>query len=92
MFFAILGTKELRMKDLELIEAQIPIALCKIEKEFPPAFFDVMVHLLYNLLMKLNLVGQSNLDICIQPSRLCIHINPTFAIGLNQRAQLQRAI
>jgi len=45
MFFDILGTKELRMKDLEQIEAQIPITLRKLEKQFPPVFSDVMVHL-----------------------------------------------
>ena len=45
MFFAILGTKELRMTELEKIKAQIPTILCKLKKEFPPAFFDVMLHL-----------------------------------------------
>ncbi|KAM3365980.1 hypothetical protein ACQJBY_015509 [Aegilops geniculata] len=27
------------------MQAQIPVTLCKLEKEFPPSFFDVMMHL-----------------------------------------------
>ena len=42
MFFDVLGAKELKMDALEQIEAQIPITLCKLEKVFPPAFFDIM--------------------------------------------------
>ncbi|WMV31114.1 hypothetical protein MTR67_024499 [Solanum verrucosum] len=45
IFFCVLGSKELMIDDLTHIEAQIPIILCKLEKVFPPSFFDVMVHL-----------------------------------------------
>jgi len=45
VLFATLGTEDLRIKDLKQIQAQIPITLCKLEKEFPLTFFDVMVHL-----------------------------------------------
>jgi hypothetical protein len=30
---------------LQKLKTNIPIILCKLEKNFPPAFFDVMVHL-----------------------------------------------
>ncbi|KAK6773745.1 hypothetical protein RDI58_028983 [Solanum bulbocastanum] len=39
------GAKLLRIDDLVRVETQIPITLCKLEKVFPPSFFDVMVHL-----------------------------------------------
>jgi len=45
MFFDILGAKELKMDDLEQIEAQIHITLCQLEKAFPLTYFDVMLHL-----------------------------------------------
>ncbi|WMV07748.1 hypothetical protein MTR67_007374 [Solanum verrucosum] len=45
LFFNMIGAKLLRIDDLEQVEAQIPITLCKLEKVFPPSFFDVMVHL-----------------------------------------------
>ncbi|WMV58589.1 hypothetical protein MTR67_051974 [Solanum verrucosum] len=45
MFFSVLGSKEWKIDNLEHIEAQIPITLCKLEKLFPPSFFDVMEHL-----------------------------------------------
>jgi hypothetical protein len=30
---------------LHTMKAKIPVILCKLEKIFPPAFFDVMLHL-----------------------------------------------
>ncbi|KAH0765174.1 hypothetical protein KY285_001045 [Solanum tuberosum] len=43
--FSVLGSKELKIDNLNHIEAQIPITLCKLEKVFTPSFIDVMVHL-----------------------------------------------
>lgn len=37
------------MSDLERMEKEIVIILCKLERIFPPAFFDVMVHLAVHL-------------------------------------------
>ncbi|XP_050238212.1 uncharacterized protein LOC126687698 [Mercurialis annua] len=44
-FFNVLGAKVLKVEELKQIDAQIPITLCKLEKTFPPSFFDIMVHL-----------------------------------------------
>ena len=33
------------------------ITLCMLEKEFPPAFFDVMTHLLVHLVEELDICG-----------------------------------
>jgi hypothetical protein len=44
-FFRTLNSKALSTQQLEQLERLIPISLCKLEKEFPPSFFDPMVHL-----------------------------------------------
>ena len=48
-FFHRLCSKTLQKKDLEMMECDIALILCKLEKIFPPAFFDVMVHLAIHL-------------------------------------------
>ncbi|XP_028097569.1 uncharacterized protein LOC114297356 [Camellia sinensis] len=48
-FFKQLCSKTLRVTDLEQLQEQIVLILCKLEKIFPPAFFDVMVHLAIHL-------------------------------------------
>ncbi|XP_015168116.1 uncharacterized protein [Solanum tuberosum] len=57
IFFSVLGSKELRIDNLEHIEAQKPITLCKLEKVFPPSFFDVMVHLPVHLATEAKIAG-----------------------------------
>ncbi|KAL0418956.1 UNVERIFIED_CONTAM: hypothetical protein Sradi_1309100, partial [Sesamum radiatum] len=44
-FFKKLCSKELTQADLEYLEDQIALTLCKLERIFPPAFFDIVVHL-----------------------------------------------
>ncbi|GMQ00776.1 hypothetical protein CsSME_00047706 [Camellia sinensis var. sinensis] len=48
-FFQELCSKTLKMKNLEKLKDRIIFILCKLEKNFPPAFFDVMVHLAIHL-------------------------------------------
>ncbi|WMV59292.1 hypothetical protein MTR67_052677 [Solanum verrucosum] len=48
-FFQRLCCKTLRRDDLEQLERDIIIILCKLEMIFPPAFFDVMIHLAVHL-------------------------------------------
>lgn len=43
-FFKELCRKTLKLQVLEKLENDIVIILCKLEKIFRPAFFDVMVH------------------------------------------------
>ncbi|XP_021722629.1 uncharacterized protein LOC110690111 [Chenopodium quinoa] len=45
MYFTLLCAFTLKVDELEQLETQIPITLCKLEKVFPPSFFDVMMHL-----------------------------------------------
>ena len=48
-FFQQLCAKTLKLDVLHTMKAKIPVILCKLEKIFPPAFFDVMLHLAVHL-------------------------------------------
>ena len=48
-FFRELCSKTLNRDILAEMKKEIPVILCKLEKIFPPAFFDVMVHLAVHL-------------------------------------------
>ena len=48
-FFRELCSRNLSLHVIECLKQEIPLILCKLEKIFPPAFFDVMVHLAVHL-------------------------------------------
>ena len=48
-FFRELCSRNLRIDVAKRLKEEIPLILCKLEKIFPPAFFDVMVHLVVHL-------------------------------------------
>ena len=48
-FFRQLCSKTLKVDALHQMKEDIVIILCKLEKIYPPAFFDVMVHLAVHL-------------------------------------------
>jgi hypothetical protein len=48
-FFRELCSRNLRIDVVKKLKEDIPLILCKLEKIFPPAFFDVMVHLCVHL-------------------------------------------
>ncbi|WVZ49373.1 hypothetical protein U9M48_000740, partial [Paspalum notatum var. saurae] len=48
-FFQQLCAKTLKLDVLHRMKEEIPIILCKLEKIFPPSFFDVMLHLAVHL-------------------------------------------
>ena len=48
-FFMQICSKTLKLDGLHDLERDIVFILCKFEKIFPPAFFDVMVHLAVHL-------------------------------------------
>ncbi|XP_071905980.1 uncharacterized protein [Coffea arabica] len=56
-FFRDLCSKTLKMDDLERLEKNAPLILCKLEKIFPPAFFDIMIHLIVHLPKEAKLGG-----------------------------------
>ncbi|XP_026380826.1 uncharacterized protein LOC113275507 [Papaver somniferum] len=56
-FFHDLCAKTLTVAHLDELEKAIPLILCKLERIYPPAFFDVMVHLAVHLPQEAKLVG-----------------------------------
>ncbi|XP_028061151.1 uncharacterized protein LOC114264655 [Camellia sinensis] len=57
LFFKELSSKTLRVDVLEQIEKDIVLILCKLEKIFPPSFFDIMIHLSVHLSREAILAG-----------------------------------
>ncbi|XP_060170851.1 uncharacterized protein LOC132601805 [Lycium barbarum] len=56
-FFKNLYSKCLTIEDLDILEAEIPIILCKLQMVFLPVFFDVMIHLTIHLAIEAKLGG-----------------------------------
>ncbi|XP_021721143.1 uncharacterized protein LOC110688702 isoform X2 [Chenopodium quinoa] len=56
-FFRNLCSKSVTIGELEDLERKIPYTLCKLEMIFPPAFFDVMVHLVIHLAAEAKIAG-----------------------------------
>ena len=48
-FFRIITSRTLRVNDLKAASKDVVLILCKLEMIFPPAFFDIMVHLILHL-------------------------------------------
>ncbi|KAM2327827.1 hypothetical protein ACFXTH_014358 [Malus domestica] len=55
--FLELCAKVLREEDLNVLENQIAITLCKMEQIFPHAFFDIMIHLTCHLAWEAKMAG-----------------------------------
>lgn len=56
-FFRELCSKVSEVKNFEQLESRIALTLCKLERIFPPAFFDVMVHLPIHLASEAKVAG-----------------------------------
>ncbi|KAA0068183.1 uncharacterized protein E6C27_scaffold238G001570 [Cucumis melo var. makuwa] len=56
-FFHALCKKTLSISELDKMQDDIVVILCKLEKIFPPAFFDVMVHLAVHLRWEARIIG-----------------------------------
>ncbi|PKA64174.1 hypothetical protein AXF42_Ash005187 [Apostasia shenzhenica] len=56
-FFSNLCAKVLDVDKLHEIESKIPFTLCKLEREFPPSFFDVIMHLPIHLATEAMIAG-----------------------------------
>ncbi|KAK1669333.1 hypothetical protein QYE76_057492 [Lolium multiflorum] len=48
-FFDVITRKSMSVKKLARLQEEIVVILCELEMYFPPAFFDVMVHLLVHI-------------------------------------------
>ncbi len=56
-FFRTLCTSRIRFDDIQQLERNIVVTICKLEKIFPPAFFDSMEHLVIHLPHEAKLCG-----------------------------------
>ncbi|XP_060673911.1 uncharacterized protein LOC107404290 [Ziziphus jujuba] len=57
MFFQKLYARTLSVSDLDMLQEGIILTLCKLERIFPPAFFDIMVHLAVHLPYEAKMAG-----------------------------------
>ena len=57
IFFRDLTCAELRQDKVQALNKEIPVIICKLERMFPPAFFDSMEHLPIHLPMEASLGG-----------------------------------
>nr|XP_048326795.1 uncharacterized protein LOC107433057 [Ziziphus jujuba var. spinosa] len=59
MFFQKLCARTLSVSDLDMLQEGIILTLCKLERIFPPVFFDIMVHLAVHLPHEAKMAGPS---------------------------------
>jgi hypothetical protein len=59
-FFSAICSKELVDADLDMLSGSIKETLCRLEMVFPPAFFDIMMHLPVHLAEEAKLGGPVN--------------------------------
>lgn len=57
LFFKDLCCPVLNVEDVRRMESEIPIIICKLERIFPPSFFDVMEHLPVHLPYEARVAG-----------------------------------
>ena len=48
-FFDVINRKSIGVKQLDMLQEEIVLILCELEIYFPPAFFDICVHLLLHV-------------------------------------------
>jgi len=64
-FYRQLCAKEIMKGMMEKLEKEVPVLLCKLEKIFPPRFFNPMQHLLIHLPYEAKVGGLCNIGGCI---------------------------
>ena len=57
LFFKDLTCTKLKKKDMRRLVLEIPVILCKVERIFPPTFFDSMEHLPIHLPYEARIAG-----------------------------------
>ena len=57
LFFKNLTSSEITMDDMEKLEGEISVIICKLEGIFPPSFINIMEHLPIHLAHEAKLAG-----------------------------------
>ena len=83
LFFRDLCCPVLNIADMRRLEIEIPLIICKLERIFPPSFFDVMEHLPVHLPYEARIAGPVQYR-WMYPLRgtymVCLFIKTHFAI------------
>ena len=61
-FFDVISRKSVGVRQLRRLQEEIVVILCELEMYFPPAFFDVMVHLLVHIVEDIIQLGPTFLQ------------------------------
>ena len=56
-FFDVINRKSIGVKQLDRLQEEIVLILCELEIYFPPAFFDICVHLLLHVVDDIRQLG-----------------------------------
>lgn len=56
-FFNVICSKVIDPSQLDNLENEAVIIICQLEMYFPPAFFDIMIHLIVHLVREIRLCG-----------------------------------
>ena len=73
-FFDVISRKSIGIKELTRLQEEIVVILCELEIYFPPAFFDVMLHLLLHVVEDIVQLGPPFLRSMMPFERLNGHI------------------
>ena len=74
-FFKQLCASTVNVLDMVEAQKQLVLILCKLERIFPPAFFDIMIHLVLHLPEEAILGGHVHMR-CVATWVLRLHVNP----------------
>ena len=73
-FFDVITRKSVGVRQLERLQEEIMVILCELEMYFPPAFFDIMVHLLVHIVDDIIQLGPTFLHYMMPFERMNGHI------------------
>ena len=72
MFFQRIYAKELKKSDVRSLQEDIVYIMCKLERIFPPTFFDIMIHLMIHLPEQVLLTGPVQYTWCYPNERYAL--------------------
>ncbi|KAK1694294.1 hypothetical protein QYE76_010991 [Lolium multiflorum] len=72
-FFDVISRKSVGVRQLRRLQEEIVVILCELEMYFPPAFFDVMVHLLVHIVEDIIQLGPMFLHSMMPFPPIAIH-------------------
>src|SRR4051812_1373264 len=91
-FFDVISRKSFTRKQLSRSQEEIVVILCELEIYFPPAFFDIGVHLLVHIVDDIIHLGPAFLHNMMSFERMNGVIKGVFVIGPVRKEASFRAI